>query len=216
MTKETKNPEPKWRRRADARPNEVMDAALTLFMKKGFTATRVEDIAASAGLSKGAIYLYFDSKKDILKGLIQRSIVPIIENSEHLAATMTGDPKTTISTVIKLITQRMNEPHLFAIPRLIIAEAGNFPDLAQMYRDEVIERGFSVLEAILEQGIQKGIFRPMNSRLVIRNIMGPMITNLLLTNVFRFEDDPSVTPEQFAKSHMDILFNGLLVKPEGA
>lgn len=213
MTEKDKSPEPKWRRRADARPNEVMDAALELFMKKGFAATRVEEIAASAGLSKGAIYLYFNSKEDILKGLIQRSIIPIVENSERLAKTMTGDPQATISTFVRLITQHMSDPRLFAIPRLIISEAGNFPDLAQMYRDEVIVRGFSVLESMIEEGIEKGLFRPMNSRLAFRNIIGPVIANLLLLNIFQVEDDPSFTPEQFAESHLDILFNGLLAKP---
>ena len=209
------NTEPKWRRRANARPDEVMDAALDLFMENGFAATRVGDIAKRAGLSKGAIYLYFDSKEAILKALIQRSIVPVVESSETLAQNMSGDPQMVIRMIVTLIADRMNDPRIFAIPRLVIAEAGNFPELAQMYRNEVIERGFQALERLLKQGVEQGIFRPMNTRLAIRNIAGPLVVHGLLSSAFKLDSDTKVDPGDFVTSHLDILFNGLLVEPQG-
>ncbi len=216
MIKSPNTPKPKWRRRADDRPHEVMDAALDLFMDKGFAATRVADIARRAGLSKGAIYLYFDSKEAILKGLIERSIIPVVENSETLARNLPGDPQTTIRMILTQAAERMSDPRLIAIPRLMIAEAGNFPELAKMYRREVIDRGFRTLEALLEEGIEKGIFRRLNARLAIRNIFGPVIIHSLLSNVFQIDNGENEDPEQFLASHLDILFNGLLAKPEGA
>src|SRR5687767_9635670 len=86
---------PKFRRRAEARPDEVLDAALDLFIEKGFAVTRVEDIARRAGLSKGAVYLYFDSKEKILEGLVRRAIIPIAEHALSFARGYEGDRKST-------------------------------------------------------------------------------------------------------------------------
>ncbi|MBZ0215211.1 MAG: TetR/AcrR family transcriptional regulator C-terminal domain-containing protein, partial [Fimbriimonadaceae bacterium] len=118
--------------------------------------------------------------------------------------------------IIRLMARRMSNPRLFAIPRLMIAEAGNFPELAQLYRKEVIERGFSLVESILQKGIERNLFRPMNTRHAARNIIGPLIVNFLLANVFRVDADGTATPDQFAESHLNILFNGLLAEPRGA
>jgi len=214
MAKTRKNPGPKWRRRSDERPDEVMDAALDLFMKNGFAATRVEDIARHAGVSKGTIYLYFDTKEAILEGLVRRAIVPIVERSEAMAQSMPGDPVMTIRMMISMVAQRVSDPRLFAIPRLILTEAGNFPEIAQTYRNEVIERGFRVLESLLKQGMEQGLFRPIEPRLAIRNIAGPVIAQALLANVFGAEEDVTIDPQQFVESHLNILFNGLLAAPE--
>ena len=91
---------PKFRRRAEARPDEVLDAALALFIEKGFAATRVEDIAIRAGLSKGAVYLYFPSKEAILEGLVKRAIVPVANNALGMLENYAGDPRPVISAVV--------------------------------------------------------------------------------------------------------------------
>ena len=192
-----------------------MDAALDLFMEKGFAATRVEDIANRAGISKGAIYLYFRTKESILEGLVRRSIIPIVEQSEALALTMQGNPVMIIRMMITMVAERMRDPRLFAIPRLILAEAGNFPDIAKTYRNEVIERGFRVLESLLQQGMEQGLIRQIDPRLAIRNIAGPMIVHALLANVFGAEEDVNIDTAAFVESHLNILMNGLLKEPEG-
>src|SRR3954454_10836666 len=94
---------PKFRRRAEARPDEVLDAALELFVEKGFSATRVEDIAVRAGLSQGAVYLYFPSKEAILEGLVRRAILPIANNALGFLENFTGDQRIVITMVIKTI-----------------------------------------------------------------------------------------------------------------
>ena len=91
---------PKFRRRAEARPDEVLDAALALFVERGFAATRVEDIAARAGLSKGAVYLYFPSKEAILEGLVKRAVVPIANNALGIFENYAGDPRPVITAAL--------------------------------------------------------------------------------------------------------------------
>ena len=66
--------QPKWTRKPQARPDEVLEAALDVFAVNGFAATRMDDIAKAAGLSKAAIYLYFPSKDDVFKALVEQRI----------------------------------------------------------------------------------------------------------------------------------------------
>src|SRR5204863_6438427 len=103
---------PKFRRRAEARPDEVLDAALDLFIEKGFAATKVEEIAARAGLSKGAVYLYFPSKEAVLEGIVKRAMAPIAMNAASMAENYAGDPRTIITLVLKTVAARMADPKL--------------------------------------------------------------------------------------------------------
>src|SRR3569623_3607061 len=113
---------PKFRRRAEARPDEVLDAALALFIDKGFAATRVEYIATRAGLSKGAVYLYFPSKESILEGLVKRAVVPIADNALGMFENYAGDPRPIISAALKMVAGRLPDPKFAAIQRLLIRE----------------------------------------------------------------------------------------------
>lgn len=209
MTGQNSKSKPKWRRRADARPDEVLDAALDLFIASGFSATRVEDIARRAGISKGAVYLYFDSKEAILMALVRRSVVPVAEDAVSLSVLEHADPAETIRLLLTNVADRMAEGRIFAIPRIIFAEAGNFPELVQMYRREVIERSLGALEALIRRGIEQGQFRPVIPGHAVRSIIGPLIAHLLLWRVFGFEDETDVNMETFVESHLDLLFHGL-------
>lgn len=209
MAGQTSKNRPKWRRRAEARPDEVLDAALDLFIASGFSATRVEDIARRAGISKGAVYLYFNSKEAILTALVRRSIVPVAEDAASLSALEHADPAETIRLMVETIAGRMADGRIFAIPRIILAEAGNFPELVQMYRREVIERGIGALEALIRRGIEQGQFRAVNPRHAVRSIIGPLIAHLLLWRVFGFDDESDVNIDSFVESHLDLLFRGL-------
>src|SRR3954467_868431 len=106
---------PKFRRRAEARPDEVLDAALELFVEKGFQNTRVEDIATRAGLSKGAVYLYFPSKEAILEGLVKRAVLPIADNAIGMFENYVGDPRPIITMALKMVAGRLTDPKTIAI-----------------------------------------------------------------------------------------------------
>ena len=213
MTQPGPTPEPKWRRRADARPDEVLDAALDLFIDHGFAATRVEDIAKRAGLSKGAIYRYFSGKEAIMEALVRRSLVPIAVDAQAIGD-QAGDARALITQLITQIGRRMSDRRLASIPRLILAEAGNFPGLAQMYRREVVDRGLAAMEALLKRGIASGQFRPVDAHLTVRNIMGPILAHLLLSQIFAIDADLEADPDRFIDNHLNVLFNGLAAKPK--
>jgi AcrR family transcriptional regulator len=200
---------PKFRRRAEARPDEVLDAALDLFIERGFSSTRVEDIAARAGLSKGAVYLYFPSKEAVLEGIVRRAIVPIAANAVHLVENYAGDPRTIITLVMKTVAGRLAEPRTIAIPKLMMREMINFPDFAAMYRTEVLDKVMPLITGLLRTGIAEGYLRPVDPELTIRSIIGPIMLHILLDEVFGVRPADGLALDRLIENHLTILFDGL-------
>ena len=201
---------PKFRRRAEDRPDEVLDAALDLFIEQGFAATRVEDIARRAGLSKGAVYLYFPSKQAILEALVRRAIVPVAETAANTALAFEGDPRESIRMVFAIISQRLADPRVIAIPKLIIRENGVLPEIARMYRREVIDRALPVAVALIRRGIDKGVFRPVDPELAVRSLIGPIGMHVLMAEAFGIVPEGGLNLPALMETHIAILFNGLL------
>ena len=207
VTTETKGP--KFRRRAEARPDEVLDAALALFIEKGFAATRVEDIAVRAGLSKGAVYLYFPSKEAILEGLVKRAILPIANNALGLLENYAGDPRLVISTALKMVAGRLSDPKLVAIPRLLVREMIHFPEFAQMYRREVLDRVIPAVQRLIQNGIEEGYFRQVDPELTLRSIIGPIALHLMIAEIFGITPKGGLEMDRLIDNHLGILFDGL-------
>lgn len=200
---------PKFRRRAAARPDEVLNAALDLFIENGFAATRVEDIAKRAGISKGAVYLYFPSKEAILEALVRRAVVPVAEGAMAMVETYTGSVREAVTMVFSILAMRLAEPRLIAIPRLIMHEVSQFPELARMYREEVIERAKPALIALLEKGIASGELRAVDPELTVRSIVGPVALHVLMAEVFGIVPKGGLQLDRLIANHLDILFEGL-------
>lgn len=209
MSAQTSERGPKFRRRAEARPDEVLDAALDLFIERGFANTRVEDIAAKAGLSKGAVYLYFASKEAVLEGIVRRAIVPIAATAIEMAGNYAGDPRTIITLVMKTVAGRLTEPRTIAIPKLMMREMINFPDFAKMYREEVLDRVIPMITQLLRAGIEQGYLRPVDPDLTIRSIIGPIMLHVLLDEVFGIRPGDGLAIERLIDNHLVILFDGL-------
>ena len=200
---------PKFRRRAEARPDEVLDAALELFIEKGFAATRVEDIAKRAGLSKGAVYLYFPSKEALLEGLVRRAVLPIADNALAFISNYEGDPRLVISTVLKMIAGKFHDPKLFAIPKLVFREVLGFPELAVMYRREVLDRVIPAIEGLIRNGVDQGYFRPVDPHLTIRSIIGPIMMHIAMAEIFGIMPADGLAFDRLIENHLTILFDGL-------
>jgi AcrR family transcriptional regulator len=200
---------PKFRRRAEARPDEVLDAALTLFIERGFAATRVEDIAAQAGLSKGAVYLYFPSKEAILEGLVKRAVLPVADSALGMLQNYAGDPRLVITAALKMVAGRLADPKLIAIPRLLMREMINFPELAQMYRREVIDRVVPAIETLVRNGMRDGYFRPLDAELTLRSIIGPIIAHVMIAELFGLTPKGGLEIDRLVDNHLAILFDGL-------
>ena len=206
---------PKFRRRAAARPDEVLDAALKLFEEKGFAATRVEEIAARAGISKGAVYLYFRSKEHILEGLVRRAVTPVADSALASLSAQQGDPRAILATVIRMLGMRFSDPQVTAIPKILLREMAGFPQLAQMYRAEIIDRVLPVAEALIARGIAEGHLRLVDPELAVRSIIGPIIAHLLLSELFGIRPGDGLAMDRLVENHLNILFDGLAEPKEG-
>jgi AcrR family transcriptional regulator len=200
---------PKFRRRAEARPDEVLDAALDLFIENGFAATRVEDIAARAGLSKGAVYLYFPSKEAVLEGIVRRAIVPIASSALSFVENYAGDPRTPITLALKTVAARLADPKIMAIPKLMMREMINFPEFALMYRREVLDHVIPAIVELLRTGIAEGYLRAVDPELTVRTIVGPILMHVLMDEVFGIRPAGGLSMERLIDNHLTILFDGL-------
>lgn len=201
--------EPKFRRRAEARPDEVLDAALHLFVEQGYAHTTVEQIARRAGLSKGAVYLYFPSKKALLEGLVRRAVGPVAGFLQNIGAGFRGDPRPVIAGFLKFAAAAISAPGTLAIPKLVIREVMTAPEIAQIYRTEVLERAMPALQALIAQGVEGGYIRKVDPEMAVRTVMGPIIAHLLLAEIFDIAPEGGLALDRLVETHAAILFAGL-------
>lgn len=201
---------PRRQRRKEARPTELTAAALDLFVEKGFAATRLEDVASRAGVSKGTLYLYFDSKEALFKAVILEGIVPVLERGESIVAAHTGSSSEALRQLVLNWWQMIGGTKLAGVPKLMISEARNFPEVAQFYYDNVISRGRRLLRGVLEQGIQRGEFRPMNVDTCIDVVMAPPMMLAIWRCSMSACHCAHSSPEDFLEMHLNLILKGLL------
>src|SRR5688572_17919117 len=199
-------------RRPEARPDEILDAALAVFSEQGFAGARVEDIAARAGLSKGAVYLYFDSKHDMLKALVRRLADRVMGAAEFVVNADHGDAEQTLRTLLAFMGAQLADPTVSAAPRLIIAEAQRFPEIAAFYRDTVLVRAQRLLARLIDLGVAQGTFRDVDRAVAIRCCAGPMLVHMLFSTVFHDPNNPGPAPEVIGAGIADMILNGLKKK----
>ena len=209
MSPTTPEPQkPRWRRRADARPEEILNAALSEFTSRGFEAARMEDIAKRAGLSKAAIYLYFPSKMAVLEALIEAKVGPLAQHAQTLLAMGADDPLMALRMLATAAAHRMADPNLIAVPRLVIGISGRFPEIATYYREQVVEKARGALETLIEGAMAKGQMRPADKNAVVRAFIGPLFFEAMWTHVLGGETALN-DPQKLIEQQFDVLLSGL-------
>jgi AcrR family transcriptional regulator len=204
---------PRRERRKEARPGELLAAALELFVERGFAATRLEDVAARAGVSKGTLYLYFAGKEELFKAVVRGGILPAIAKAEALVGEFTGGAGELLRVVVSGIWSNVGGTLLSGIPKLMIAESGNFPDLARFYYQEVILRGFALMAAILKRGIRLGEFRRLDVEPTARAMMGPLLLMMLWRHSFQDHEIDPLRAERYLDSYLALVLEGLRASP---
>jgi AcrR family transcriptional regulator len=213
MPDTAEEPRRRWSRRKQARPAEIVAAALELFVERGFAATRLDDVAARAGVSKGTLYLYFENKEELFKAVVRESLLPNIARVETLVAGFEGPTPELVRRMIETIGMTVATSRLGALPKLVIAESGNFPDIARFYLDEVINRGLRLIESVLKRGIERGEFRPVDTGLTVRAVVAPVILLAIWKNSFEPVDAEPIDAQAYLANSLDMLMNGLRTTP---
>jgi AcrR family transcriptional regulator len=201
----------RWQRRKDARPPEILEAALAVFAEKGFAATRLDDVAAKAGITKGTIYLYFDSKQALFEALARQSIGVQIDQVSAQLAQFPGSSAELLRLVLSTLGHFAITSDRVVLPRLVLAEAANFPALAEFWRREVIERGVALMSGIIARGIARGEFRNIDLQHAARLCVAPILVIVLWRTTFaRFDAEP-YDYQGLIDAHLQTLLKGLAV-----
>ena len=154
---------------------ELLDAALDLFVERGFAATRSEDVAARAGVSKGTLYLYYPSKEELLKAVIRHNVVNQIAEGSEIVRQFEGNSAELLAMVLLLWWERIGETRASGIIKLMTSEVRNFPEVAQFYVDEVVTPSNQMLAQVIQRGVDRGEFRAVNVPEVVHALVGPLI-----------------------------------------
>lgn len=203
------SPEPKFRRRSDARPDEILDAALSEFLKNGYARTTMDKVARAANLSKGAVYLYFPSKEALLESLVRRAVSPMTARAVEALQTGADHPRETLEQILRNIVGILGDEKTLAVPMLVIREAPSVPQIAQIYRDEVLSQMIPALSGMLDRARRAGHIRDVDPEMAVRSIVGPILTHVLLAKVFGIVPDGGLQIDRLVETHFTILFDGL-------
>jgi AcrR family transcriptional regulator len=202
---------PRWERRKDARPHELLAAAIDLFVERGFAATRLEDVARRAGVSKGTLYLYYTNKEELFKAVVRESIVPFLGEAELSVAGFEGHSADLLRKVMLGWWHSIGQSKVSGISKLMTAEAGNFPELAKFYQEEVVTRGTRMISSMLERGVSRGEFRNINIPQLTQVLIAPM---MMLTTWKHSAVAPcdcrELQPLAFIDAFLDMALHGLL------
>jgi len=168
---------PKWRRRPEHRPQQIIEAALEVFGECGLAKTRLQDIADRAGVSKGTIYLYFPNKEELFREMVRQTAVAAIESGEKTTAH--GTPTEQLCAAMREYWKFVRSPVFSTIYRLVLGELHQFPDLAKFYADEVVARMQKMLSGIIQRGVEAGEFREIDPAVAARMLMALTVMNAI-------------------------------------
>ncbi|MBA3774570.1 MAG: TetR/AcrR family transcriptional regulator [Ramlibacter sp.] len=201
-------------RRKEARPGELLDAALDLFVEKGFAATRAEEVAARAGVSKGTLFLYFPSKEELFKAVVRENISGRFQEWNEEFRTFEGTASDMVRYLMKVWWERVGATKASGITKLIISEARNFPDIAAFYQQEVVRPGQDLIRRMLQRGVDSGEFKVMDMDYAIFSITAPMIFLIMMKHSLGacVPQDYPLDPERYLTAQAHNLLNGFCVR----
>ena len=209
MTDEAGTLEPtKFRRIPEERPGQILDAAVTVFTDRGIAAAKLEEIATLAGVSKGTIYLYFPSKEELFREVVRQKVVPLLAHADE---GVTAESATVaLQGYLAHYWRYMDRDDAEGWVRLALLELHKFPDLAQFYRDEVINQSNAALIGIIERGIAAGEFRPTDADAAVMMIKGILITHVIWCGAHSHSPAMRAKPrEQILHDIMDFVLHAL-------
>ncbi len=202
-------------RRKEARPAEILAAALDIFAARGFAAAKLDEVAAKAGVSKGTLYLYYRNKEALFEAVVREKLGPEIDRMERMVEGYSGSPSDLLAMIFTQVATLVSRKEIAAIPKMVIAESGNFPDLAQFYFDNVIKRGTSILGRVIGRGVETGEFRVVDVPQAVKVLMAPILFLAQWRTAFEIHDDAPLDVKAFSRAHVDLALAALRRPNEG-
>jgi TetR/AcrR family transcriptional regulator len=203
-------------RRKEARPGELLEAALDLFVDKGFAATRAEEVAARAGVSKGTLFLYFPSKEELFKAVVIENLAGRFTEWNAEFEVFEGSTSDMLRYCMRIWWERVGSTKASGLTKLMLSEGGNFPELAEFYRQEVVRPGHALLRRIIRRGIDSGEFAPVDVDHAIYAVIAPMIFLMLWKHsaMICVDDQAEIDPEKYLAIQAETVLHGLNMPPK--
>lgn len=203
---------PKFRRRKADRPGEIVRAALAVFAEKGFAAAKLEEIAARAGVSKGALYLYFETKEDLFRAVVEQAIAPNVQAVRALIAAHPGP----IGALLRLVPERIaaivETLPVGGVVKMVIGEAGNFPELARVWHDRLVAHALGALTDAVAAAQARGEVKPGDARTYALQLISPVLMGVIWRETFVTVGAADFDIPALARQHVETMLSGMLVE----
>ena len=190
-----------------------MRAALELFVEQGFAATRIQEIAKQAGVSKGTVYLYFESKEALLEAVVRESVGPVLERGQIMVDEGEGSAAELIRALLRYWWSAFESRGATGLPKLIYSEGANYPKIVEIYMAG-IQQTRSLFERAVERGVAQGEFRPVHVPTVVKMMLGQVVFAMIYKHSLARFDPVVVEPAQFLDALCDLFLRGLLPRNE--
>lgn len=201
--------EPKFRRRKADRPGEIVEAAMAVFAERGFAAARLDEIARRAGVSKGALYLYFETKEEIFRAVVDQAIAPNMQAVRAMVAAHPGP----LSQLLRLVAARvgtlMETLPVGGVVKMVIGEAGNFPELARVWHDDLVAHILAAMTDAIRAAQSRGEVRPGDPRVYALEVIAPMLVALIWRETFVPVGAEPFDLAAVARQHVETMIAGL-------
>jgi AcrR family transcriptional regulator len=205
---------PKFRRRKADRPEEIVNAALAVFAAKGFAAAKLDDIARQAGVSKGAVYLYFETKEDIFRAVVERAIAPNVGAVRAMAAAHPGPLEDLLRGVVEMVTGVIETTPIGGVLKMVVGEAGNFPELARVWHEKLVSQALGAMTTAITNAQARGEVKAGDPRAYAVQLIAPLLVGVLWRETFVPVGAEPFDLPALMRQHVDTLLRGLLT--EGA
>lgn len=200
---------PKFRRRKADRPGEIVEAALAVFAERGFAAAKLDEIARRAGVSKGALYLYFETKEEIFRAVVDQAIAPNMQAIRAVVAAHPGPLPDLLRLVAERVGVLIETLPMGGVVKMVIAEAGNFPELARVWHDDLVAHILGALTDAIAAAQKRGEVRAGDPRMYALEIIAPMLLGLIWRETFVPVGAAPFDLPTLARQHVETMIEGL-------
>jgi len=202
---------PKFQRRKEDRPGEIVAAALAVFTEKGFAAAKLDEIARRAGVSKGALYLYYETKEDIFHAVVKTAVAPNLDIVRARVEAFPGGFGALLELLLPTMAQILSVSPIAGIGKMVIGEGRNFPELARYWHDELVTPMLALMGGRIAAAQVSGEVRPGDPRLFAIQIVSPFLMAMLWRETFVPIGADPLPLEALAAQHLAVLKAGLLL-----
>ena len=205
-----RRPAPRWRRRKDTRPAEILTAALETFGERGYDGTRLEDVGRRAGCTKGTVFLYYESKAELFKAAVREAFLPTLRETEKLVEEHRGSARELLAALLRIRWDHMERTRLTGLVKLLLTETAKYPDLARFYNDEFIDKNQALLRRVLQMGVDSGEFRPVDVAQAARVVVSPLLFAAVWRHSFEQVSSAPLPLEPYFETGLQIMLAGLV------